>query len=856
MALRPHHSALTETQKRRSLLQRMTIVHGFLGLGLLIIVARLIELQVVRGQEYHEAAQAQHYGDVRLPAKRGEIFGKSSKTGETNVLATNTTLDLVYVDPASIKNDAEATLIAETLADMLVTEEYHAACSKGKELCPRELIIPSLYASAFDPVLLHQILQSGSFLEPAPSGLPPSNVLHLPDLPEARRIFARDIERRITGKRMTFVPLLYGATKVQMKTVQELGIEGVVVNADQKLIYANPEEIRQSSVDAYARKLAGPLETDPVVLRKILRSRPLRYVPIMHRLTPSLSLAIKEKQLASLKETLERKKNARDVKEAQEMQDPLRGIALIPEHWRFYPDTTIASHVIGFLNTNQEAQYGVERTYNPLLRGQAGYISTVSDPQGGQILTANQTIVNPRDGDTVVLTIDRAIQKEIESIMERAVKEYQADSGQVIVMDPFTGRILAMVNAPLFDSNKYAVVYEKELVLLDTGKESQIVVELFHPKTNVRVLKAYLKDVFTEEGRGALSEKTRKALEEIELLYDLKDVTRYYLYLGETNRREIFPTEEKGLWLKYKNNIGVGAYLNRTVQEIYEPGSVMKPVTVAIALDEGELVPDDIYEDFEPVLVDEKLRKFVNNNDRRFYGRVTMTNCLEFSINTCMTSIGFKLGPKLFHRALERFGFGRITGVELEDELPGELRPWRKANDWSRALLATSAFGQGISATPLQMITAFAALGNGGKLMRPSIVDSIIHEDGSVEIMEPHVVDQVITPETSDTITAMLVSSVNKGYAKPAKVKRYQIAGKTGTSQIAGPGGKYEQGTGSTIASFIGYAPAQNPRFVALIKLDRPKAKNITHGAQTGAPLFREIAEFLIKYYGLPPDEG
>ena len=453
MALRPHHSALTETQKRRSLLQRMTIVHGFLGLGLLIIVARLIELQVVRGQEYHEAAQAQHYGDVRLPAKRGEIFGKSSKTGETNVLATNTTLDLVYVDPASIKNDAEATLIAETLADMLVTEEYHAACSKGKELCPRELIIPSLYASAFDPVLLHQILQSGSFLEPAPSGLPPSNVLHLPDLPEARRIFARDIERRITGKRMTFVPLLYGATKVQMKTVQELGIEGVVVNADQKLIYANPEEIRQSSVDAYARKLAGPLETDPVVLRKILRSRPLRYVPIMHRLTPSLSLAIKEKQLASLKETLERKKNARDVKEAQEMQDPLRGIALIPEHWRFYPDTTIASHVIGFLNTNQEAQYGVERTYNPLLRGQAGYISTVSDPQGGQILTANQTIVNPRDGDTVVLTIDRAIQKEIESIMERAVKEYQADSGQVIVMDPATGRILAMVNAPLFDSN-------------------------------------------------------------------------------------------------------------------------------------------------------------------------------------------------------------------------------------------------------------------------------------------------------------------------------------------------------------------------------------------------------------------
>ncbi|OGJ56625.1 hypothetical protein A3D88_02495 [Candidatus Peribacteria bacterium RIFCSPHIGHO2_02_FULL_52_16] len=843
MALRPKISQ-SETQKRRSLLQRMTIVHGFFLLALLIIVSRLIELQLVRGKEYHEAAQAQHFGGVRLPAKRGEILGMSSKTEETNLLATNTTLDLVYVDPL-ITDDA--TQVAETLADILVTEEFHAHCTAGEQTCPRELI--PFYAAAFDPVEQMKRISSGVVFEPIPATRPPTDILHLPDRTEVKRLFAREIESKISERKVTFVPLKYGATKVQMKAVVDLNIQGIEVHEDEKLIYANPEDITQPYVDSHARKLAVPLAMDPVLLRRLLRSRPLRYVSVMRRLPPALSLMIKEAQLEAIKETDILKEKAATTKEAQEIQSPLRSIALIQEHWRFYPDTTIASHVIGFLNTNQEAQYGVERTFNPQLRGQEGLISTVSDPHGGQILTADQSIVDPKDGDTVALTIDRSIQKEVETILQAAIEKYAADSGQVIVMDPFTGRILAMVNAPLFDSNNYAVVYEKEPIFLNEGKRNQIVVEVFHPETNVRVVKAYRNDVFTPEGREFLSEKTRTALADLEQLYDLEDFARYYHYIGENNRREVFPTENPDLWLKFKNNIGVGAYLNRTIQEIYEPGSVMKPITMAIAIDQGEVAPNDIYNDTGPVKVDEYT---IKNSLLTYYGKVTMTNCLELSINTCMTSVSDKLGPKLFHRMLTRFGFGHLTGIELEDELPGEMLPW---DDWSRSLLATAAFGQGVSVTPLQMVTAFAALSNGGKLMRPTIIDSILHADGTVEKTEPRIIDQVITPETSDTITAMLVSSVTNGYAKPAKVKGHHIAGKTGTSQIAGPGGKYETGTGSTTASFIGYAPANHPKFVALIKLDRPKAKNITHGAQAAAPIFHDIAEFLIKYYGLPPDE-
>jgi cell division protein FtsI/penicillin-binding protein 2 len=837
----------TETQKRASLLRRMAIVYGCFLVLLLTIVARLIELQVVRGAEYQAAAESQHFGDIRLQAKRGEIFAHNSKTGETNILATNTTLDLLYVDPLVT---ADPAFVAETLADILVTPEFYDVCSKGTKDCPRELAQLPVFAPLFDPLEKMKYSGCGALLEPlrinaAGAIIPPARPV-LPDITEVRRLLSRSIESRISEKRLTFVPLKYGATKLQIQAVQALAIRGVTAEDDQKLVYANPEEVSQSSITSTSRKLAQALEADPDNIAAKLRSRPLRYVPIMQRLPPNLSLKIKEAQLQSLKETLERKKNAATREAAEKIQDPLRSVALIPEHWRFYPDTTIASHVVGFVNVLGDPQYGIERTFNPQLRGQAGYIRTVSDPQGGQILTSEQTIIDPRDGDAVVLSIDRAIQKEVETILDAATKFYKADSGQAIIMDPFTGRIIAMANAPLFDSNDYAGVFEKEPLILPPEKEREIVVEIYHPETNHRVLRALQATVFTQSGRLALTEKTQKTLADLERSYDLHDTARYYLYLAPNIRREIFPTKVPGVWLKYKNDLGVGAYLNRTIQEIYEPGSVMKPITMAIAIDQGEVTPLDMYNDNGPVKVDEYT---INNSGLKHYGRVTMINCLEYSINTCMTSIGFKLGNKLFHRMLERFGFGHITGIELEDELPGEVRPWR---EWSRSLLATTAFGQGLSATPLQMITAFSAIANGGKLMKPTIVDSVIHADGTVEKTEPKIMDQVITKEAADTVTSMLVSAVDRGFAKKAKVPNYWIAGKTGTSQIAGPGGRYETGTGSTVASFMGYAPAHNPKFIMLIKFDRPK--NVQHGADSAAPVFKEIAEFLFRYYDLPPE--
>lgn len=835
-----------DVHRRRSIARRMFILHGVFLAALLIIIARLIELQILEGASYRRVAQEQHYGGVVLPARRGEIWGVNSKTGEEVILATNTTLDLLYIDPLVVDDAAR---IADTVSGILFTEEFYEQCVHASAFCPRELT--PFFKGLFDPLLFVRSLQSGSLLERLPSTIPSirPRSIPVPDFAEARRLFARDIERRIREKHIRFVPLKYSATKVEMAAVQKLGFPGVSTAWGKYLVYADPEQVPQSQIATIARSLSQVFHSDAAPLEQALRSRPLRYVPIMHRLSPALSLKVKELLLRSRKDTLAQKAHARTTAEAERILDPLRCIALLPEHWRFYPDATVASHVVGFLNTNQEPQYGIERTFNPQLRGQEGIIRTVSDPAGGQILTSEQTIIDPQDGETVVLTIDSTIQKEVETILADGIERFRANSGQVVVLDPVTGRILAMANAPLFDRNVYGGVYEKETIALADERERGIVVELYNPLTNARVVKAYLPDVTTAAGRERLSAKTRSALEEMERAYDLRDVARYYLYYGENDRTEVFPTDIKGIWLKYRNAIGVGAYLNRVVQETYEPGSIMKPMTMAIALDQGEVTPTDIYDDTGPVEVDEYT---IKNALLTYYGKVTMTNCLELSINTCMTSVSAKLGPKLLYSMLLRFGFGRVTGVELDDELPGSIRPWRS---WSRALLATAAFGQGITATPIQMASAFGTLANGGKLLHPTVIDSVRHADGTVERTPVRVLDQVITPGASETISAMLVSAAEKGFAKAGRVPGYRIAAKTGTSQIAGPGGRYETGTGSTIASFAGYGPVPNPRFVIIVKMDRPKYRETVHGAAAAAPIFKEIATFLFKYYGIPPNE-
>jgi len=197
---------------------------------------------------------------------------------------------------------------------------------------------------------------------------------------------------------------------------------------------------------------------------------------------------------------------------------------------------------------------------------------------------------------------------------------------------------------------------------------------------------------------------------------------------------------------------------------------------------------------------------------------------------------------------VEAFGFGQATGIELDSEAAGDISSLSKKGDiWS----ATAAFGQGITVTPIQMVTAYAVIANGGKLVKPHVVKEIRRSDGTVVRTEPQVVRQVITKRASTLVGGMLVRVVENGHGKAAGVKGYYVAGKTGTAQLSKANGQgYEEN--AFIGSFVGYAPVDDPAFVMLTKIDRPK--DVTFAESSAAPLFGEIASFLLQYLQIPPD--
>ncbi len=286
----------------------------------------------------------------------------------------------------------------------------------------------------------------------------------------------------------------------------------------------------------------------------------------------------------------------------------------------------------------------------------------------------------------------------------------------------------------------------------------------------------------------------------------------------------------------------LASFLNPAVSLQYEPGSVFKGITMAVALDLGQVTPETTYEDTGEVRFGSHV---IRNSDFKVHGVQTMTQVLEQSFNTGAVFVQRLIGKEAFARYVRGFGFGQATGITLPAELTGNVDSLDRAGE---IYDATASFGQGIAVTPLQMVTAYSALANGGKLMQPYVVAEKRLGNGTVMVTTPQVVRQVLKSETSQLITAMLVSVVEKGHGKRAGVKGYYVAGKTGTAQIANAGG-YD--ATAHIGNFVGYLPAERPRFTMITKIDRPQG--VQFAESSAAPLFGQIAEFLVNYYKIPP---
>lgn len=285
-------------------------------------------------------------------------------------------------------------------------------------------------------------------------------------------------------------------------------------------------------------------------------------------------------------------------------------------------------------------------------------------------------------------------------------------------------------------------------------------------------------------------------------------------------------------------------YKNPAVADQYEPGSTFKVLVMSAALNE-DLVKVDTKCDIcsGPISLGGFTIRTWNN---KYYPDATMKDVIVHSDNTGMVFVGKKLGLDKFYLYLENFGFGKLTNIDLQDESAPDIR---SKEGWREIDLATASFGQGIAVTPIQMIMAVAAIANGGNLMEPHIVRKI--QDGSsVYEIRPKVLRQVIKDSTAQAVKEMMVAAVSEGEAKFAKPKGFKIAGKTGTAQIP-VAGHYDPN--KTIASFVGFAPADDPKFVMLIRYDQPSSS--PYGSETAAPTFFEIAKELFNYYKIAPSE-
>jgi len=427
------------------------------------------------------------------------------------------------------------------------------------------------------------------------------------------------------------------------------------------------------------------------------------------------------------------------------------GINFEPETWRYWPESDLLAQVLGFVGFSDgklAGQYGIEGYSNSDLEGKTGIIEAERDT-GGDLISLGMKQYQPAEnGPDIVLTIDRTIQYQAEKELSSAADKLQPENGEVIVMEPATGKILAMANWPKFDLNNYSTV----------------------------------------------------------------------------------------------SNFGV--FSNKNIQSRYEPGSVMKPFTMAAAINEGKITPDTAYEDKGVLNIDGWQ---VRNADSKSYGVQTMTQVLEKSINTGAVFASSQISKDTLQSYFKNFGFDVPTGIELAGEISGDLSNLDTKRDIA---FANASFGQGIAVTPLEITAAFGSLINGGRLMKPYIVDKVINYDGTVEQTRPEAVRTVISPETSAKITGMLVQVIETGHSKKEAISGYWIGGKTGTAQMPFPDKRgYSDKTSHT---FLGFGSAPDPKFLILVKMDAPQG--VKYAESSVAPVFYNIAKFLVNYLGIPPN--
>ncbi|MFB5759308.1 penicillin-binding protein [Paenibacillus medicaginis] len=419
----------------------------------------------------------------------------------------------------------------------------------------------------------------------------------------------------------------------------------------------------------------------------------------------------------------------------------------IKETKRFYPENTMAAHVLGYVNKDGQAVQGLEAYYDKQLKGEDGQLLYQRDRKGVSLPGGEQTYKPPENGKNIKLTIDDTIQYYIEEAMKKAVKQYNPVSMTVIAADPKTMDILGMASMPNFNPNTY-------------------------------------------------------------------------------------------------NKADANSFVNHAVQSIYEPGSTFKIVTLAGAVEEKLFNPNAYFESKTTYI-----GGYPISDNGHSYGSITYLTGVKRSSNIAFVNLGYRmLGGEKLRYYIDKFGFGTKTGIDLPAEVPSPIRELKYASE-----IATAAYGHGlVQVTPIQQITAISAIANGGKLMEPHLVKEIMDPDtGETQVIKPKEIRQVISAESAKEVGGYLeqvIADQEIGTGRYAYIDGYRVAGKTGTARKVVNG---EYAKNKDIVAFIGYAPVNDPKIAMLVVIDEPRVANAGGGSVAG-PVFKEIMSQSLKYLGVP----
>lgn len=609
----------------------------------------------------------------------------------------------------------------------------------------------------------------------------------------------------------TRIFLAEGVNSNTINTLLSLGNPGLSVIGD--VVYVDPTKFDRSRGINDIIQLLG---ITPAFLDDALELRKNRNVDIVEKLDPEVALKVMDK--ITSQNNLTKQQPLKDQEEFLVKNTFHKCLKLVDHSVRQYPEGPELAQVTGFVDRDGIGRLGIEGYFHDILAGKSGRKDERRDSLGRPIFDeeAEQEI----KGADLYLTIDPNIQHAVMEALAEGVRTTGANNASAIVMDPKTGAVRAIGSYPTFDPDR-------------PGNVDKIV--RFIPADHEEPIRYLLgKTLFVESPTGTVKKFFENRLV---TLNELHDEDAMLLEMADPNK----------VFYIYENQVGLMAHQDLPLTSPYEPGSIFKGLTVAIGLDTGEIEPDMMYEDRGKIKIDEFTISNLDNN--KCQGWHNFRNALNYSCNVGMINIVQRVGRPLFYEYLKKFGLWEITGLTLDGEHTGALEAHEK---WPKAKLFTITFWQGIQVNLIQMAAAYSVLANGGIYMQPYIVQKREYPDGDTVTTKPVPVRRVISATASQKITAMLTESTQRWFAKAGWVPWYQLAGKTGTSQIASSKWGYEKGeNGRTNTSYAGYGPSSDPKFVIVVRFDRPRSTQ--YAEFSSAKAFREIATFLLKYYGVPP---